>query len=174
MATDSIHQNQPQLPKSGYFSQASPSPLTPPEKPGQYISVQQLSPQEPPLQLPPRSLIGRWRAFVLRTWLVEFFSIFLAFVFLAGVLGICALYNRHPINLTGVGLFSTPPNAELNIMVSIMRTALLVPVASGIAQLRWSWFQRRKRLADMKYFDEASRGIVGAFRLFCKPRLWYV
>jgi Protein of unknown function (DUF3176) len=158
------------MPISGHdrYEQSAP-PFGPPnEKKGPYISVEQ---QGPP-QLQQRSLITRWRSFAYRTWVVESIAVFVAFVFNAAIFAVCAIYHNHPINATTEGPFTTPPTSTLNILVSVMRTAILLAVASGIAQLKWTWYKKPNSLADMEYFDEAARGVVGALQFIRRPRLW--
>jgi len=169
--------NQSQLPASGYPPQTFPTPRTPMDMEGYfplepYVPIQQSAPTTP--LLPHNSLTTRWRSFVYRTWFMEVLAIFVALFFLALILVVCYIYRDHEINQTGQGAFSTPPNSTLNILVSLMRTAMLLAVASGIAQLKWLWYKKRNKLADMETFDEAARGVVGASRLLCQPHLWYV
>jgi hypothetical protein len=44
-------------------------------------------------------------------------------------------------------------------------SSFLVPISSGIAQLKWTWFQRTRRLFDLETFDQASRGPQGSLGL---------
>jgi hypothetical protein len=53
----------------------------------------------------------------------------------------------------------------LAISSAIMRATMLLPVATAIGQLRWSWFRSARRLIDIERFDEASRGIIGSAKL---------
>jgi hypothetical protein len=48
---------------------------------------------------------------------------------------------------------------------AVMRASMLLPVATAIGQLRWSWFRSARRLIDIERFDEASRGIIGSAKL---------
>ncbi|KAF2735308.1 hypothetical protein EJ04DRAFT_404139, partial [Polyplosphaeria fusca] len=47
----------------------------------------------------------------------------------------------------------------------LTQSALLVPTASCVGQLKWSWFQRERRAADLDRFDLASRGPWGSIKL---------
>ncbi|KAJ4379559.1 hypothetical protein N0V86_004740 [Didymella sp. IMI 355093] len=53
----------------------------------------------------------------------------------------------------------------LAIMSAVMRATMLLPVATAIGQLKWSWFRSSRRLIDMERFDEAARGILGSAKL---------
>jgi hypothetical protein len=60
---------------------------------------------------------------------------------------------------------SLPHAITLNTVVAILSTAskssLILVVGSCLSQLKWSWFSRRRRLTDIKTFDDASRGPLG-------------
>jgi hypothetical protein len=57
-------------------------------------------------------------------------------------------------------------NAFLQVFTTIFRGAVLVPVAQGISQLKWTWFLNRTHsLNDFAIFDDASRGIWGSLHL---------
>lgn len=58
----------------------------------------------------------------------------------------------------------------LAISSAIMRATMLLPIATAIGQLRWSWFRSSRRLVDIERFDEASRGIVGSTKLMFHVR----
>ena len=46
-----------------------------------------------------------------------------------------------------------------------------MPVAQGISQLKWTYFQQRPhRLAELQVFDDASRGPLGSLQLLWKIR----
>ncbi|KAF2712998.1 hypothetical protein K504DRAFT_345491, partial [Pleomassaria siparia CBS 279.74] len=44
-------------------------------------------------------------------------------------------------------------------------SSLLVPISSGIAQLKWTWFHQTRATFDLDSFDRASRGPEGSFLL---------
>ncbi|KAH7066066.1 hypothetical protein BKA63DRAFT_370039, partial [Paraphoma chrysanthemicola] len=51
-------------------------------------------------------------------------------------------------------------------LAQLSQSALLVSIASCIAQLKWQWVSRRERPAsDIAMFDIASRGPDGSMRL---------
>jgi hypothetical protein len=67
--------------------------------------------------------------------------------------------------------FSLTLNGVVAILATVSRTALMIPVASGISQGKWSWFYPRgailrgKKLEDLEMFDDASRGSWGSLKL---------
>ncbi|MCJ1464051.1 hypothetical protein MMC07_002662 [Pseudocyphellaria aurata] len=58
-------------------------------------------------------------------------------------------------------------NSVIAIFSTVMRTALLLPLAESVSQAKWDWFHRQEGqiLADMEIFDRASRGPWGALRM---------
>ncbi|KAI1492866.1 hypothetical protein F5X96DRAFT_319561 [Biscogniauxia mediterranea] len=63
-------------------------------------------------------------------------------------------------------------NSFVSFMSTIMKAALIIPVAEGISQLKWLWFKRAGDLDDIQTFDEASRGSWGSMKLiFSSTRL---
>ncbi|TGJ88676.1 hypothetical protein E0Z10_g102 [Xylaria hypoxylon] len=60
------------------------------------------------------------------------------------------------------------PQSLIAILTTAGKTALLVPAASCISQLKWRHFAKRPRkLIDIQLFDDASRGPWGSTLLFC-------
>ncbi|OAL54792.1 hypothetical protein IQ07DRAFT_628521 [Pyrenochaeta sp. DS3sAY3a] len=56
-------------------------------------------------------------------------------------------------------------NAWVAIFAALIKSSLLLPIAEGISQLKWSWFAGEKPLIDFARFDDASRGPWGSFLL---------
>lgn len=68
----------------------------------------------------------------------------------------------------GISLLDWPYGITINALVSIlvimMKAAMMVPLAEGLSQLKWSWFRKPVKLYDLALIDAASRGAVGAGR----------
>ncbi|KAH7357596.1 hypothetical protein BKA66DRAFT_370493, partial [Pyrenochaeta sp. MPI-SDFR-AT-0127] len=60
------------------------------------------------------------------------------------------------------------PNSLVAIFSTIARSSLLVPLAECLGQLKWSYFEKKKRLDHFQSFDSASRGPWGACRFLWK------
>jgi Protein of unknown function (DUF3176) len=163
---------------SGDYQQHPPTPYAPPHEyttgyQGSWITTPPLPP--PPAPQPGRRTFAtRLRQFAYRTWLVEFIFLAVAALFLVLILILLAIYNHQPLQTSGSGWFSSTPSSTLNFLVTSMKTAMLLPVASGIAQLKWKWFEDEKKLADVEVFDDATRGPVGSLQLLFRPKFWYV
>jgi hypothetical protein len=63
-------------------------------------------------------------------------------------------------------------NALISVFATISKSALLVPVASCVSQLKWRHFESRARaLKEMDVFDRSSRGPLGALELLVRINL---
>ncbi|KXH38468.1 hypothetical protein CSIM01_05593 [Colletotrichum simmondsii] len=59
-------------------------------------------------------------------------------------------------------------NTMAAVFTAIFKASLMMPVAEGLGQLKWDWFQRPRRLADIVLFDDATRGPWGSLMLIIK------
>ncbi|KAK0634165.1 hypothetical protein B0T14DRAFT_551183 [Immersiella caudata] len=62
------------------------------------------------------------------------------------------------------GLFRTLQSA-VSLITTIMKAAMLLPLASAMGQLKWHYARHPSRLKDIELIDGASRGNLGAVRL---------
>lgn len=58
--------------------------------------------------------------------------------------------------------YSITINALVAILVTLIKATMTVPLAEGLSQLKWSWFDKPARLQDLALIDAASRGTLGA------------
>jgi hypothetical protein len=116
------------------------------------------------------NLKARLRNFVYITWLAEVTALGIAFISFLLVLALCVLFNHKEVE--DDGFYSNTPSSLLNFLVSTMRTSLMVPIASGIAQLKWKWFNKSKQLSDLEVFDAALRSFIGSFHFLFRPKFW--
>jgi hypothetical protein len=57
-------------------------------------------------------------------------------------------------------------NSLISWISTIAKGFILMPITSGLGQLKWAWFARRKQpLSDLQVFDSATRGISGSAKL---------
>ncbi|KAH7032197.1 hypothetical protein B0J12DRAFT_582831 [Macrophomina phaseolina] len=61
-------------------------------------------------------------------------------------------------------------NSFVSILGTIMKAAMVVPIAEGISQLKWLWFKKAGVLKDIQTFDEASRGMWGSLKLLLSTK----
>ncbi|KXH65228.1 hypothetical protein CNYM01_13633 [Colletotrichum nymphaeae SA-01] len=108
----------------------------------------------------PKYFIGVWK-----TWWMEILSSLLAIGCLIAIVIILAFHDGKPLP-------HWPDLISINTMVAvftaIFKASLMMPVAEGIGQLKWDWFQRPRRLADIVLYDDATRGPWGSLMLIIK------
>ncbi|KAF2002676.1 hypothetical protein P154DRAFT_561828 [Amniculicola lignicola CBS 123094] len=80
------------------------------------------------------------------------------------------LYNLDG-KMTDVWNSRLGPTAALALGITIMRAAMMIPVASSLDQLKWRWFQGTQRMDSFEHFDEASRGVLGSLRLLIELKI---
>ncbi len=61
--------------------------------------------------------------------------------------------------------FSVSINSVLSIFSTIVKSAVMIPVAASIGQLKWLWFSDGHKLADFQKFDAAKGGPLGSVLL---------
>ena len=106
-------------------------------------------------------------------WKLEIAGLVLALGSMASFIALVARFSDKP-------LASWPSEAiTLNALIAVLATVatagMSIAVASGMGQMKWVRFkQGRAPLSDMEYFDEASRGALGALGLLFRMRGGYV
>ena len=128
--------------------------------------------------LPPRKMTGsKWlriRQWAHRFWMLEAFASVGSLLMFTGIL--IKLYKLDNSVYGAAADVEGDKNKRphifpiLAISSAIMRATMLLPVATAIGQLRWSWFRSSRRLIDIECFDEASRGIIGSAKLMLHVR----
>jgi hypothetical protein len=102
-------------------------------------------------------------------WLWEAISFAFALVLFGIYIWLILRYNRQPVssweqNNVASSLFRTLPSA-LSFITTLLKGAVLYPVASAMGQLKWHHFRYRKRVRDMELIDSATRGYLGSMLL---------
>lgn len=168
MSQSYVHPYGPPLPGSSLPH----GPQTPLSSPQSFIGVP--GPAPPTVQIHQRrSMLKPIKRLFYQYWLLELIASFVSVSFL-GMLFLI-LWNFDQRNVDDTGFYSTVPVGLVNSFTSTMRTAMLLPVANAIAQLRWSWFEKERELADMEIFESAAQGVWGSLLLLSqlrKRRFW--
>ncbi|CAG7563855.1 unnamed protein product [Fusarium equiseti] len=105
-----------------------------------------------------------------RYWSWEIISLLFAIALLIATIAIPAHYNDKVLN-------RWPYDISLNTIIAIlstfMRAAVMFVVAELVGQMGWQSLRKPRPVSDLHHFDNASRGILGAFKLFWNvpPRL---
>ncbi|ERF73964.1 hypothetical protein EPUS_05387 [Endocarpon pusillum Z07020] len=92
-------------------------------------------------------------------WTTELVSYSIALAALLVIVVIVRARNEQPIPNWPISI-----NFLVSVFTSILKAAMLMPVAEGISELKWVWFANPRLLSDMDEFDLASRGPRGSFR----------
>lgn len=116
---------------------------------------------------PPKSL----NAGFVSPWIWEVTALGIAIGLVAAIFSILGHFN-------GRVLPNWPLRINLNTLIAllstIMRALLLISMAAVISQSKWLWYGRDRPLHHFRNFDEASRGVLGSFRLlFTAPKSVY-
>ncbi|CAO2647478.1 Nn.00g084000.m01.CDS01 [Neocucurbitaria sp. VM-36] len=92
-------------------------------------------------------------------WGWEILALALATASIAGIIGVLGYASGKAIL---EWQFSIQPASLVAIFSTIAKSALLVPLATCLSQLKWSYFEKARTLSRIQDFDDASRGPWGA------------
>ena len=106
-----------------------------------------------------------------KTWAVELLCWFLALVSLLVIIIVVRVFNGQPLKHWRSGLTL---NTLISVVSQIAQTAVFVPVASSISQMKWIWVGKgeKRAIGDIEPFDKASRGPIDSLRLILKHPTW--
>ena len=110
------------------------------------------------------------RQLSLTLWLWELLSLLTSATCIGAIIVFLAHYDGKPMPSWSYGLTL---NSLISILSSVARSAMLLPIAEVLSQLKWCWFVGRQRpLLDFERFDAASRGPWGSLMVLFNVRLW--
>ncbi|KAH8421576.1 metallopeptidase [Colletotrichum scovillei] len=98
-------------------------------------------------------------------WRLEILSSLLALGCVLAIIIILALHQSKPLP-KWLGVMSV--NTLIATFNAVYKASLIMPVAEGLGQLKWDWFQHPQKLADVVAFDDATRGPWGSLLLITK------
>ena len=100
---------------------------------------------------------------MLREWRWELFTWSLGTVASLTITALLFCFRDQPVDRWKSEVQMTAIIAALS---QTAQSALLVPIASCIGQLKWTWFQKKPRsLINLEQYDQASRGPEGSMKL---------
>ena len=100
---------------------------------------------------------------VQNSWALEILAWLLGAVTLAILIIVLASFNKKPLSHWHS---SVSVNTLVNALTTTASTALIFPIASSIAQLRWIWLRKKERVvAD---FDSFGTGPIDTFIMVFK------
>ena len=110
----------------------------------------------------------RIRRILDKLWLWEVLGCIVAWGSLLVILALLRIYRNK---LKSSWIFPFSINSVISLLTTVMKAAMMIPVASGLGQLKWIWFKKRRVLRDFERYDDASRGVLGALKLLISLRL---
>jgi hypothetical protein len=158
----------PDIDTSYHPDSRSSSPLyrQPPNSSNRQSHLSTSDPNEPISQVPSKDA---WKQ-ISRDWWAEILCLAFATSNLCLICTILFLLNNKPLVSWH---FSVSLNAVISAFVVATKAALMYTTACCIGQLKWQHFQHslhRRSLYDLKTFDEASKGPLGALKLVFRLR----
>ncbi len=114
-----------------------------------------------------RRSFSRGRRFATDWWTWELCAILTSLISLAAIILVLLLYKGRPLPDWP---WSITINSLVSIFATIISRTMLMPVAAGIGQAKWHWFQRDHALSDIEIYDQASRGPWGALKMVWQIR----
>ncbi|KAK1579917.1 uncharacterized protein LY79DRAFT_521731 [Colletotrichum navitas] len=101
------------------------------------------------------------------SWMFEVVSLVVAILATTAIIGVLGAYDGKPL---ASWHFQITINAVIALLATVATATMAVVLSSGISQLKWIHFIRRRPLSDMEIFDDASRGTWGALMMLIKLR----
>lgn len=102
----------------------------------------------------------------LSLWWLEVLAASFSLVCLLVTIGVLRVLDGKQYESWRVANVDITPNTLVSVLATFSKSSLLLPVAEGISQLKWLFFQHRAhRSVDMQVFDDASRGPLGSVHL---------
>lgn len=105
---------------------------------------------------------GRWSRLATDWWIWELFAMISSLISFVAIVLVLRLHEGRPVPDWP---FSITISSMISIFATIMSATMLVPIAEGISQAKWHWFQQYHVLRDMDVYDQASRGPWGSLKM---------
>ncbi|RYC61420.1 hypothetical protein CHU98_g4801 [Xylaria longipes] len=117
--------------------------------------------------LKPPSKISLWDR-LNSGWGPEIFSQVCSVLFLLALIILLSRLDGQPLSTWTIAV---SPNAVISILSIASKASLIYALGQTISQLKWLHLTKKPdSLADLQHYDDASRGPLGAFRMFWKVR----
>lgn len=119
-----------------------------------------------------RSSYQKWSQIAMKPrfgWWWEAGGLLLASICMSLIIAILSYMDQKPLIDWKLPI---QPNSLVAVFSTIAKSALLVPIADCLGQLKWVYFEsvNARNLSQIQVFDEASRGPWGAFVFLSKLR----
>ena len=105
-------------------------------------------------------------------WSLEISSAILSVLCLIATIIVLNYLDGKELRQWQIANVSVSPNTLIAIFTTIAKSSMMLAVAEGISQLKWTYFQQQPHsLLHLEKFDDASRGPLGAVKLLGTLRL---
>jgi hypothetical protein len=134
----------------------------PPSYPGTPKSLFSLSAK-------PQAIVSSWftRWFV-EWWMFEILSWIFSVICICTIVIVLVYFNGRELPRWKLGITI---NAFIAIFAGFAKSALLVPTAEALGQLKWDWYRNKpKKMLDFEILDSASRGPWGSLVLLTRTK----
>lgn len=101
-----------------------------------------------------------------RLWIWELLSITVAVLALVAIVITLALHKDRPLPKWPSAITI---NALVAVFTAVFKACLMMPIAEGIGQLKWLWYQKSRPLRHIEQWDLASRGGLSRLRSYLLP-----
>jgi hypothetical protein len=110
------------------------------------------------------------QSFVEAWWLIEVAALVVSIGILSALLAVLVVFNDRPLSDWPITFITL--NAVISTAAAFSKSALLLPLANGLSQVKWLWYRdgtlgegRSRKLINFQRFDDASRGPWGALQM---------
>jgi hypothetical protein len=101
-------------------------------------------------------------------WLLEIVSWIFSAICMMIIAIVLSRYDGKPLPNWSINISM---NAFISIFSGFAKSALLLPTAEALGQLKWDWFRKgEKSMMDFEVMDGASRGVLGSAVLLAKNK----
>lgn len=100
---------------------------------------------------------------IYRLWMWEILSILMAALALVAILITLVLHKDRSLPKWPSAITI---NALIAVFTAVFKACLMMPIAEGIGQLKWLWYQKSRPLRQIEHWDLASRGRSSRLRSY--------
>jgi hypothetical protein len=112
-----------------------------------------------------RSWFTRW---FIEWWMFEIGAWIFSLLCVAGIVATLIYFDGRELPEWKLGITI---NAFIAIFAGFAKSALLVPTAEALGQLKWDWYRKKpKKMMDFEILDSASRGPWGSLVLLTRTK----
>jgi Protein of unknown function (DUF3176) len=105
--------------------------------------------------------------FASKYWLLELVSLLFSAGLFAAIIGVLNKFDGQSIPKWR---YNITLGALVSLLAILATFTLIVPLASGLGQLKWIWFHHERPISDFQIIEKASHGPLGSILLLFKRK----